>query len=210
MRQIFPSQVATDPVARPASTLVVGFVRPEIPTLVPEPPSGEGWIHEIKHDGYRTLILIDQGNVRALSRHGRDWTGPYRRVVEAAGKLPCHAAILDGEIVVFDEKGKPVDYCFLETNPTFEKQTGLKDVTGKTIRQLAPGHEEHWFEIYGKIASTGEPLRFTERAAALNRWYDVYAFRAGSKEENKVAVLFTDITERRKAEEDRKTTNGHE
>ena len=103
--------------------------------------------------------------------------------------------------MLFDEKGKPVDYCFVETNPTFEKQTGLKDVTGKTIRELAPGHEEHWFDIYGKIASTGEPLRFTEKAAALNRWYDVYAFRTGSKEENKVAVLFTDITERRKAEE---------
>jgi bifunctional non-homologous end joining protein LigD len=56
---------------------------------VREPPSGEGWIHEIKHDGYRTLIIIDQGRVRALSRYGRDWTGPYRRIVEATGKLSC-------------------------------------------------------------------------------------------------------------------------
>jgi bifunctional non-homologous end joining protein LigD len=52
----------------------LGFIKPEIPILVPEPPSGNGWIHEIKHDGYRTLIVIDQGKVRALSRHGRDWT----------------------------------------------------------------------------------------------------------------------------------------
>jgi ATP-dependent DNA ligase len=56
---------------------------------VREPPSGEGWIHEIKHDGYRTLIIIDQGRVRALSRYGRDWTEPYRRIVEATGKLSC-------------------------------------------------------------------------------------------------------------------------
>jgi bifunctional non-homologous end joining protein LigD len=62
--------------------------------LVPEPPSGEGWIHEIKHDGYRTLIVMDQGKVRAFSRHGRNWTGPYRRVVEAAAKLPCKAALI--------------------------------------------------------------------------------------------------------------------
>jgi bifunctional non-homologous end joining protein LigD len=42
-----------------SAPLPLGFIRPEIPTLVPEPPSGEGWIHEIKHDGYRTLIIID-------------------------------------------------------------------------------------------------------------------------------------------------------
>jgi bifunctional non-homologous end joining protein LigD len=81
----------------------LGFIRPEIPTLVPEPPSGEGWIHEIKHDGYRTLIIIDGGNVRAFSRHGRDWTGPYRRVVEACAKLPCKAALIDGELIVQDD-----------------------------------------------------------------------------------------------------------
>ena len=81
------------------------FIRPEIPTLVPEPPAGEGWIHEIKHDGYRTLIVIDQNKVRAFSRHGRDWTGPYRRVVNAATKLPCKAALIDGELIVQDENG---------------------------------------------------------------------------------------------------------
>jgi len=83
----------------------LGFIKPETPTLVPEPPSGEGWIHEIKHDGHRTLIVIDGGKVRAFSRHGRDWTGPYRRVVEAADKLPCKAALIDGEVIVQDENG---------------------------------------------------------------------------------------------------------
>jgi bifunctional non-homologous end joining protein LigD len=90
------------PIPAPTS---LGFIRPEIPTLVPEPPTGEGWIHEIKYDGYRTLIVIDQGKVRAFSRHGRDWTGPYRQVVEAAGELLCRAAILDGEFIVQDENG---------------------------------------------------------------------------------------------------------
>jgi bifunctional non-homologous end joining protein LigD len=88
-----------------SATAPLGFIKPEIPTLVPEPPSGGGWIHEIKHDGYRTLVVIDQANVRAFSRHGRDWTGPYRRVVEAAAKLSCHAALIDGEIIVQDENG---------------------------------------------------------------------------------------------------------
>jgi bifunctional non-homologous end joining protein LigD len=84
----------------------LGFIKPELPTLVPEPLTGEGWIHEIKYDGYRTLIIIDQGRVRAFSRQGRDWTGPYRRVADACARLPCRAAILDGEIVVQDENGK--------------------------------------------------------------------------------------------------------
>ncbi|WDT75160.1 MAG: PAS domain S-box protein [Candidatus Manganitrophus sp.] len=103
--------------------------------------------------------------------------------------------------VLFDENQKPVDYRFLETNPMFEKQTGLRDVVGKKVRSLVPGHEAHWFEIYGRIALTGAPVRFENRAEALHRWYDVYAFRIGAPEERKVAVLFNDITERKQAEE---------
>jgi ATP-dependent DNA ligase len=53
----------------------LGFIRPEIPTLVPEPPSGEGWIHEMKHDGYRTLIIID-GHVRAFARNAMSAIAP--------------------------------------------------------------------------------------------------------------------------------------
>jgi bifunctional non-homologous end joining protein LigD len=88
-----------------SSSVPLGFIRPEIPTLVAEPPSASGWIHEIKHDGYRTLILIDQDKIRAFSRHGRDWTGPNRRVVKACSKLSCDAAIIDGEVIVQDENG---------------------------------------------------------------------------------------------------------
>src|SRR5262245_14608752 len=83
----------------------LGFIKLEIPTAVPEPSTGDGWIHEIKYDGYRTLIVIDQGKVRAYSRTGRDWTGPYRRVVDAAAELPCKAALIDGEMIVQDENG---------------------------------------------------------------------------------------------------------
>jgi bifunctional non-homologous end joining protein LigD len=83
----------------------LGFIKPELPTLVPQPPTGEGWIHEIKYDGYRTLIVIDRGHVRAFTRNGNDWSRAYGRVVEACGKLACKAAVLDGEMVVQDEHG---------------------------------------------------------------------------------------------------------
>jgi PAS domain S-box-containing protein len=102
--------------------------------------------------------------------------------------------------VIFDENEKPIDYRFLKINPSFEKQTGLIDAQGKRMRELAPKHEEHWFEIYGKIAVTGQPARFVNRAEQLHRWYDVYAFRIGQPENRQVAILFNDITERKRVE----------
>ncbi len=101
--------------------------------------------------------------------------------------------------VLFDANDQPVDYRFEEVNPSFEKQTGLVAVTGKRMRELAPDHEKHWFEIYGKVARTGEPIRFANEAKALNRWFDVYAFRLGTSVQPRVAVLFNDITASRGA-----------
>ena len=103
--------------------------------------------------------------------------------------------------MIFDPQGRPVDYRFLEVNPAFEKQTGLHDVQGKSIRDLAPDNEAHWFEIYGKIALTGEPARFMNEARALHRWFEVSAFRVGGAESRKVAILFNDITDYKRAEE---------
>ena len=119
----------------------------------------------------------------------------YRTLFESIDEGFCTIEVL------FDEKDEPVDYRFLEINPSFEKQTGIKDALGRTMREIAPQHEDNWFEIYGKIALTGEPARFENEAAQLHRWYDVYAFRVGPSQERKVAILFKDITKRKQAEE---------
>ena len=102
--------------------------------------------------------------------------------------------------VIFDADARPVDYRFLEINPAFEKQTGLVNAQGKLMRDLAPDHEEHWFELYGKVALTGVPVRFENEARALGRFYDVCAYRVGGAESRKVAILFSDITARRSAQ----------
>lgn len=102
--------------------------------------------------------------------------------------------------MIFDERGKPIDYWFVEVNPSFEKQTGLRDAVGRRMREIAPEHEEHWFETYGRIATTGEAARFQNRAEALQRWYDVYAFRVGDPGHGHVGILFDDITERKRVE----------
>jgi len=103
--------------------------------------------------------------------------------------------------VLFDSAGKPVDYRFLETNPVFERQTGLVDAVGKSMRALAPEHEERWFEIYGQIALTGDARRFEDPAAALGRFFDVFAFRIGEPEQRRVAILFRDIGERKRVQD---------
>ncbi len=108
--------------------------------------------------------------------------------------------------MIFDADGKPADYRFLKINPAFETQTGLHQAEGKLMRELAPDHEAHWFEMYGRIALTGEPAHFQNEAKALNRYYDVHAYRVGEPEKRQVAILFNDISDQKQAEEERETT----
>jgi len=98
--------------------------------------------------------------------------------------------------VLFDETGHAHDYRFLEINPAFARNTGLNDVIGKRMRELEPTHEDYWFRIYGDVARTGVPTRFEAEAAALGRWYNVYAYPTGAAHEHRVAILFEDVTER--------------
>ncbi len=102
--------------------------------------------------------------------------------------------------VLFDARGKPVDYRFLEVTPSFERQTGMRDVTGKRMRKLSTQYEAFWFTTYGKVATTGRPIRFSHEAQALKKWFDVYAFRVGGPGSKKVAVLFRDISDRKRYE----------
>jgi PAS domain S-box-containing protein len=103
--------------------------------------------------------------------------------------------------VFFDPDGQPVDYRFVEMNPAFEKHTGLKNMVGLSIREAVPGLEEFWFETYGRVAATGEPIRFSHQAKVLGeRWFDVYAFRLGGEGSRRVAILFSDISARKQYE----------
>lgn len=76
-----------------------------MPTLVAKPPQGDGWTHEVKFDGYRSQIVIDAGRARIFTRRGLDWTSKYRDLGKAAKTLGVESAIVDGEIIVLNDKG---------------------------------------------------------------------------------------------------------
>ena len=115
----------------------------------------------------------------------------YRSLFESIDEGFCIIEVL------FDKSDQPYDYRFCETNPSFQQQTGLVDAVGKSMREMAPEHESHWFEIYGRVAKSGVSVRFQNEAKALSRWFNVFASRI-EEGGTKVAILFTDITEQKR------------
>lgn len=118
----------------------------------------------------------------------------YRNLFDSIDEGFC---VID---LIYDRNGRCIDYRFSEINPAFNRQIGRNDAFGKRIREIAPGLEKLWFEAYGKVAETGRAVRFSNEAKALKRWFDVYAFRVGGAGSRKVAVLFRDITARKRIE----------
>ncbi|MBA2597124.1 MAG: PAS domain S-box protein [Chloroflexia bacterium] len=130
-----------------------------------------------------------------MTEHRRERNELYRTLFMAIDEGLCVIEML------FDAQGKPADYRFLETNPAFENHTGLHDAVGKTARELVPDLDAQWFETYGKVALTGQPVRFIDEAKAMEgRWFDVYAFRLGGSDSRRVAILFKNITEQKQTE----------
>lgn len=101
--------------------------------------------------------------------------------------------------IICDEEGNAVDYRFIDVNPAFERLTGLiaSEIINKTAKDVLPDIEDFWIEIYGRVALTGEPASFYNYTGALNKHYDVWAF---SPETGRFAVVFSDISDRIKAE----------
>ena len=103
--------------------------------------------------------------------------------------------------IICDAEGRPADYRFLTVNPAFERMTGMKaaDVVGRTVKEVLPATEPMWIERYGRVALTGEAVEFEDFSGALARHFKVTAF---CPQKGRFAVVFDDITERRKEEEE--------
>ena len=86
----------------------LGIIEPCLPSPAKVPPSGSGWIHEIKHDGFRILARRDGAGVRLISRNGHDFTARFPLAVAAVNALPAHSFLIDGEAIVTDDNGLAV------------------------------------------------------------------------------------------------------
>ncbi|HET9011228.1 MAG TPA: PAS domain-containing protein, partial [Gemmatimonadaceae bacterium] len=164
---------------------------------------GEQYDRHLEIDAYPT----DDGGMAVFWREVSERVRTEARLRESESRYRMLFNSLDEAFCVievqFDEAGRALDYRFTEANPAFVAQTGLADPVGRTIRELAPNIEEFWFDIYGKVALTGEATRFEAPSAALNRYYDAYAFRIGAPDDHLVAILFNDITAERAAKQER-------
>jgi PAS domain S-box-containing protein len=95
--------------------------------------------------------------------------------------------------IILDENQEPIDYRFLDINPAFEKQTGLRreEIIGCTVKEVMPQTEDYWIQTYGKVALTGETLHYENYSEAIGKWFSVTAF---SPKHGQFAVTFEDIT----------------
>jgi PAS domain S-box-containing protein len=102
--------------------------------------------------------------------------------------------------VILDQAGKPVDYRFLQVNPAFEELTGLsaEAVLGRRVTEVLPKTEAVWIERYGIVATSGVPVQFEEYSSAIDRFFAVRAFLPAP---GQFAVIFSDVTDRKKADE---------
>ena len=89
------------------------FRKPQLATLVDDVPTGNGWMHEIKFDGYRAMIAAKGNEVRVYTRSGKDWTDKFGPLGDAVAALDLPACLIDGEIVAYDTKGNP-DFSSLQ------------------------------------------------------------------------------------------------
>lgn len=149
---------------RPRAAALPRFHEPQLATLVDEVPAGNGWLHEMKYDGYRALIAIGKGGPRIFTRTGLDWTDKFGPIAQAAAGLPVGSALIDGEVVAFKD-GKP-DFSTLQD--TLSAGSGelsffgfdLLELDGQALTALPQIERKE--KLRAVLAGANERLLFSE------------------------------------------------
>src|SRR5580704_12195958 len=146
--------------------LPAGFVEPCRPTLVASPPAGPGWLHEVKHDGFRILARKQGERVEVWSRRGALFNARFPNIAEAVGALPVANALIDGEAVTFLPDGHS-DFGALRTKEGGEGASfvafDLLDLEGEDFRDR-PLEERR--EALARLIAGVDGVRFSEAVSA--------------------------------------------
>lgn len=162
--------------------------------------TGEGYDLHLEMDAYPT----DEGGVSMFWRDVTERVRAEAALRESEAKYRALFTEMDEAYAVVevlaDDTGRWVDFLFLDANPVFVRHTGMPEPVGRTARELLGTPNPRWAELYGQVAETGVPLRVEEGEVTLGRVFDLNIFRLGGVGSRQVAVLFTDITDRRRRE----------
>ena len=118
----------------------------------------------------------------------------YRTLFNSMDEGFCIIQFIDGP------HGPLSDYVHVEANAAYATNTGIPDVVGQKVRDMVPGEADGWVELYGEVLRTGRPIRFQRELVATGRYLELAAFRIEPSSRREVAVLFKDVTARRRAE----------
>jgi bifunctional non-homologous end joining protein LigD len=147
----------------PSRALPAGFIAPCLPTSAPQPPSGEAWLHEIKHDGFRVIARKEGKQVKLYSRPGNDLTERFPLLVEALARLRSRSCIIDGEAVACGEDGiavfERIRYRHHDAN-VFLYAFDLIELDGNDLRSDPLAVRKA--TLASLVAGTSAGLRFNE------------------------------------------------
>jgi PAS domain S-box-containing protein len=137
---------------------------------------------------------LRQYEARARLIELRESETRFRTLFDTMDEGFCVIEFLDGP------HGPLSDYVHVQANPAYERHAGIPNVVGQRVRDMVPDEADGWVELYRNVLLTGEPIRFERELVATGRYLELAAFRVEPESRREVAVIFQDVTERRRAE----------
>ena len=149
----------------------------------------------------RALGMADQTGRRKAESALAESEERYRTLFNSIDEGFCIIEFFDGP------HGPLSDYIHVEANPAYTQHAGIPNVVGQKVREMVPAEADGWVELYGGVLRTGQPIRFERELVATGRHLELAAFRVEPASRKQVAVLFQDITSRKRAERELQQLN---